>query len=274
MQPCRVVLERLDTRPGAITKRPAVVVGPKRGRPGKPSQCGHCPAHFTSQSAALRHMETKHRDVLSRPTILGASERRQQPLKVSNAGNEMYENLQRGQHVAKMGQAVVCIYCNKLYSRKDPLDRHVRGVHSKIKIKCSFFHCGLYFLSQGDLDEHFRSQHQAQEDSKIFKCTECSYKASNKHTLDRHVKVRHGRRRLQCPKCTKIYRSEVALRIHLKRGHGKWLPCDHCGSVLMNINRHAQIKKCPMCDFVAACNTLMAEHVKKCKTAATYKSED
>lgn len=203
MQPCKVVLEHLDTRPGAITKRPAEVAVSKRGRPGKPSKCVHCPALFTSQSAALRHMESKHQDVRSRPKIL------QQPLKVSNA----YGNLQRGQH-------------------------------------------------------------QAKEDSKIFKCTECSYRASHKRTLDHHVDARHGRRRLQCPKCTKVYRSEVSLRIHLKQGHSKWLPCDHCGSILMDVHRHARIKKCPKCDFVAACNTLMAQHVRKCKTAVTFRSED
>lgn len=169
-------------------------------------------------------------------------------------------------------QKVVCIYCKNLYADNDSLRQHVMFKHSRVKIKCSIHGCSEYFLSRADLDEHFRLQHQAQEELKIYKCCECSYKASHKFMLNHHVAVRHGRRRLQCPKCTKVFKSAAVLLVHLKQTHLQQKFCEHCCAQIVHLKRHLRQQQCLKCGYVAPCLAHYAFHIRDCKKTASQNS--
>jgi uncharacterized C2H2 Zn-finger protein len=158
--------------------------------------------------------------------------------------------------------------CNSTCRDKDGLRHHVSKVHAKAKIRCSILGCSEYFLNNQDLEAHFRLQHQAQEDLKIFGCTECKYKTSRKSKLNRHLAVNHGREQLNCPKCIKVFKSRLSLQYHLQHAHEKRRSCEFCNGVLADLKRHMVRQQCKRCDFVAPCISLFTMHVKKCTAAA------
>jgi uncharacterized C2H2 Zn-finger protein len=196
------------------------------------------------------------------------AESRSKHAEATKARGEVFNPIKLERFVGEMRQSAICIYCSKTSRDKDGLQKHTNQMHSKVQIKCSIYGCSKYFLKKQDLDSHFLLQHKAKEDLKIFGCTQCKYKSSQKSELILHIVKRHGREQLPCPKCDNIYKSQQSLKIHLQGVHKKRPSCKFCYAVLVQVKRHMVRQQCKWCDFVAPCISLFWMHVQRCTAAA------
>ena len=78
-----------------------------------------------------------------------------------------------------------CNRCDKLYTRKNNLDRHIQSAHEGIKYQCN--NCQYAATSRNHLKTHIQSVH----DGIKFPCDLCDYKASHMSNLNNHKKNKH-----------------------------------------------------------------------------------
>ena len=80
-----------------------------------------------------------------------------------------------------------CLICNKIYSNRSEMKRHVKSVHeAKKPHKCPI--CGYSCSKRSNLTRHVKSVH---EGKKPHKCSICDYRCSIKPTLKVHVETVH-----------------------------------------------------------------------------------
>ena len=89
----------------------------------------------------------------------------------------------------------VCNFCNKIFSRKENLKRHIASIHEEKKLKCVF--CEQIFSRKDRLKSHVVLVHTKKElfsdiDTQDFKkCTLCGKNFSRNDHLKRHIEVVH-----------------------------------------------------------------------------------
>jgi C2H2 type zinc finger protein len=166
-----------------------------------------------------------------------------------------------GLHIAKMKRFHECSSCEKKYSRKDHLTRHMASVHERStlftceycpkifyidyklkrhvqshrKIQCP--HCNEYFESKVELSTHLFDV------GVFFPCpaTKCMQIFSLQAALDEHFQLSHSRRTKAVHKlyhcthdnCDKVFHARKQLSIHVKQLHAqpnkKLHDCNLCG---------------------------------------------
>ena len=77
-----------------------------------------------------------------------------------------------------------CNLCNKLFSNKSSLTKHIKSVHEKIKFKCEI--CDKELSRKDDLQRHKKTVHWR---SSEFECTVCEKKFNRKGNLQAHKTV-------------------------------------------------------------------------------------
>ena len=77
-----------------------------------------------------------------------------------------------------------CDICNKLFSNKSSLTKHIKSVHEKIKFKCEI--CDKEFSQEDNLQRHKKAVHSKNIE---FKCVVCERKFSRKDNLLAHKNV-------------------------------------------------------------------------------------
>ena len=77
-----------------------------------------------------------------------------------------------------------CDICNKLFSNKSNLRKHIKSVHEKMKFKSEI--CDKEFSQEDNLQRHKKAVHSK---SIEFKCTVCERKFSRKENLQAHKTV-------------------------------------------------------------------------------------
>ena len=95
-------------------------------------------------------------------------------------------------------------------------------------------HCNKYFTAKGNLKKHIRGQH----DGITYDCDICEYKGKQSTNLKYHKKVRHGvvdpsckisTGTAKCDSCEKTFSDKSNLRRHMKSDHeGVVYPCEFC----------------------------------------------
>ncbi len=104
-----------------------------------------------------------------------------------------------------------CDKCNKVFTAKSDLKRHIKHVHDKIK---------------------------------DIKCDKCEYTCSNITNLKRHIKSIHDKiKDIKCDKCGFVFSTNENLKQHIKQFHNKIkdFKCDKCeytSSAFTNLKRH------------------------------------
>ena len=74
-----------------------------------------------------------------------------------------------------------CKYCDKQYTRKSSINRHVTSTHERVKFKCDI--CQKLFTDKHKLKQHIKSVHFWQR----FPCDLCDYKATE-HIIQSYQK--------------------------------------------------------------------------------------
>merc|ERR1711974_102306 len=106
----------------------------------------------------------------------------------------------------------VCDDCGFEAMWKSDLERHVNGVHLKIKpFNCN--QCEASFTQKSHLKQHVKAIH---DKLKPFKCNQCEASFSRKERFQRHVRNVH-KKVIHCEKSF----SEENLKSHILTVHGK-----------------------------------------------------
>ena len=101
--------------------------------------------------------------------------------------NEELSKKQKGQFA--------CENCNKIFSSKRGVTRHIFRVHeNKNAFKCKF--CDYGSGDKSNFEKHVKSVHEKQNLS-VIKCKLCDYGSVDKSNFERHVKLIHETKKLR-----------------------------------------------------------------------------
>ena len=165
-----------------------------------------------------------------------------------------------------------CSQCEFSTHTKICLTRHVRGIHEKsVAFTCSVPGCN-YSTTYANAAQKHRNTHEPDPNVRCpFPCSfapDCSFRASYRKDLKRHIAARHTQNRTKeaiCPLCSKAFYRETQVRGHIAQVHAKdqTFSCDKCsfktyyanGLKLHRWIEHGDGKarekkfKCDHCDF-------------------------
>ena len=149
------------------------------------------------------------------------------------------------EHSENNTESFECAHCDKKYKRKDNLLKHEQRIHSFFKIdferaasfSCidNMFKCPLCLASFGKEKERFfahiaskvcHKDPNYKHDTDItedlrFKCQLCEKSYSNKDSLERHARWKHGEKikKFQCNFCKVTFNYKSSLKRHIKKSH-------------------------------------------------------
>jgi KRAB domain-containing zinc finger protein len=227
----------------------------------KKQKCMFCNLFLTAKSNILQHYQTTHKSLLANVFKCTFKCKRY-----------FLTEADREEHIVSahktkclMRTEAKCLYCNKICIDKHVLSNHIRKNHSAVKILCKFFHCGQYFHTQTEADEHFEQQHQKMEENKKYHCLKCNFKTASQNNFKNHISRMHGEKILPCPKCSRCFSSSLTLKVHMKQVHSPRKICPHCDKSYLHIKRHLKQEKCNRCQEVLMCIHVAQLHKKLCK---------
>lgn len=144
------------------------------------------------------------------------------------------------------GQKIICRLCQKPFSKQKTHDSHVKHIHSGEPLfKCTIRECSRKFHQKHVLQEHMAIVHGK---GITFCCYLCKVTFSLNTKLTRHMNCFHIRQiRFKCtfPSCSVEYGRKDHLQRHLKLKHGKvpTLSCEACKQSFANLKLLGNHKK-------------------------------
>jgi len=253
-------------------------------------KCDHrCKAFFTCEEEKRKHTQKVHESgdnlftcVYCRKKVLCSKRTRHMNtfhLKVAIRCNfnklctiYFFDEKERQKHIlqvhkiAKFREMLKCIYCKAFFAGNVALKEHIKTRHADVMMKCKYFRCMQFFLTEKDHEKHYQQEHAAKEENKIFKCIFCKYKSDTRQYLKHHVAQKHGTKNLKCPKCPSCFKSNFAFQNHLSRTHIKAIICVYCKLAVKGIGEHQKRDICIFCNKLNLCSTLRIKHKKTCKS--------
>ena len=116
-----------------------------------------------------------------------------------------------------------CTYCQKSFTRRGNLKRHIESIHDKRTHPCT--RCTKVFKYADSLKHHVRTFHEHHSHD----CEQCGQKFVNRHELNIHVNVKHQDKIYSCQDCDKIFLHPRNLKEHRSSIHaGKTHTCPLC----------------------------------------------
>ncbi len=240
--------------------------------------CNACPKMFFKPSDRMRHQRTMHKEL---PQDLGEG--------LDEQTNDHCDDSQCPDVLESVSQndgSYTCCMCSKPFDSEESYSLHMIRVHgyedtkeSFTRFPCQFCKIVFYKLSdqkrhekthnkpfhmeetsdhaqKGDDSEHAqrgRSEHSNQgEGSQHFK-KKGSCEVAQQETEAKSSSV--GEHILECPICSKVFKMEKYVTLHLVRVHGQ----------TDKANRFKQFP-CSICEKVFFKNSDMVRHVKGCST--------
>jgi len=233
-------------------------------------QCNQCPSKFTNNQSLQIHIKSLHKnETVTCPEC-------SMVLKCTTLKAHI-KRVHRGQR-----NYVKCTYhdCDKVYSSKADMERHIIRVHLSYRVKCEI--C-FKEMCPDTLKKHIKSKHQG-----IYKiyCKFCQQGFDSPRSLEIHMSLVHSGIFVQCniPKvdaegnyCTKKLVSEHAMKDHVMEHLSKdyKVLCKTCGEEIYscyqeehNIREHPNNDTKVSCDFdgciaVVDSREDMLDHVKE-----------
>ncbi|XP_055845193.1 gastrula zinc finger protein XlCGF57.1-like isoform X2 [Episyrphus balteatus] len=142
------------------------------------------------------------------------------------------------------GKSNICIKCNKDFSTKTNLMRHM-STHDGVKpFTCPT--CGKGFTQNGSLKQHIFIH----TGEKPHVCHVCQRGFTQSKSLIFHMRRHTGEKPFNCEECGINFRQKDGLKHHIQKYHGEG-----------QLKREAHI--CPVCERVLSSKYALATHIKK-----------
>ena len=123
----------------------------------------------------------------------------------------------------------ICLFCQKLFSSKTKLRRHIKNLHEKnnneegihvqkkLRERCNF--CERTFKRHQNMKRHVESVHSKKSTPKV-NCQLCVETFENDHKLNEHLRHAHLHElRIPCLICNKSLKSRKVLSEHYRKEH-------------------------------------------------------
>ena len=161
----------------------------------------------------------------------------------SSSETNTYTSSSKTYNSKKLENNLLCEYCQKLFSTKGNLRKHINKIHKNNRpFKCTFPNCKKEYECESRLIIHERTH----TGIKPFVCQICQKSFNERGNLKAHLKFHLEIRPFKCPLCDNTYKTNNVLKDHIKINHYK-------------------IKKfnCQFCDKNFGTNSALKKHIIK-----------
>ncbi|CAH2003488.1 unnamed protein product [Acanthoscelides obtectus] len=196
------------------------------------------------------------------------------------------------EHTASVASKIhECEYCVFITTSKGYLAKHMRmhaGEKGDIK---TCIHCNATFKCERKLDNHIIKEHPdliASVSSKIYECTHCPFRTTEKYYLSKHIlkhsEAERGSKLKKCVHCNATFSTKTLLGNHIIFKHPEFIAsvlskiheCTHCtykttvkGKFDIHILKHSgvkpscKLKECVHCNATFKAKMLLDNHIIK-----------
>ena len=176
----------------------------------KEFECKDCDKSFARKDKLADHVEAVHQ--------------KKQKYLCSKCGKGFYHKFNMTRHVitckkrGKKKEPRECPECDRVFTFKSELKRHIEVVHLKIKShKCD--QCGKGFSQKCMLDDHINAVHLKKRE---HQCQDCGSSFARLSQLNRHISAVHLLEKThECPECDKSFARRDRLKSHVMAVHVK-----------------------------------------------------
>ncbi|XKL64657.1 hypothetical protein PGB90_004743 [Kerria lacca] len=216
----------------------------------KPFRCDICGNDYFWKSDFRRHMRTKHPKENYRPTEHDTIVYSCPYCDEKFSMKKRILHHMRKAHNITSDSPFVCVQCNKVFRRRDNLDRHNESYHpalndteeannilktAEIRINGEIaYHCQMCnrnIVNPNRFISHYRGHYSESK----FTCDLCGKQAKTQHQLNTHIKNIHlNIRNYKCDICDKSFYTKQACEEH-RRIHTGERPfsCEICGKTFV-----------------------------------------
>ena len=219
-----------------------------------PIKCNLCEFAFTRKRGLRRHQISKHSGGSTKKCEIC-----EQEFSVGHFKKHFEKEHEGNQKVKPKVpiEELICKVCEKSYSDKISLVRHIDRQHSNQHKLFKCISCEKEFKAKSYLDRHVKSVHERNLD---FKCNLCDKMFNRNDQLKMHKSRMHNdsENTFKCDFCKKSFALEGLWNIHVKRSHTEAeVECVPCGKFFStryyyekhvnSVHKEVTILKCEMC---------------------------
>ncbi|CAH1635333.1 unnamed protein product [Spodoptera littoralis] len=172
-----------------------------------------------------------------------------------------------------------CSYagCASYFDRPYRLAQHFLAHNNIRPFPCNQPNCNKAYTNKSHLDRHMNSVHLPQEKDVVYSCSQCMKPFANRQNLKRHINTVHAVQ-FTCDLCKMTYKKKNQLTAHMYQHTGiKAFKCDICTESFVSLYlkkrhmRYHKTYKCEDCDLVFNHWSKYQKH-KKSKHVQSYSS--